>query len=238
MPHGGETPSIAKRSRLHLGRMRRLSPEREALLSSKLPSLRVTLGENESLDPLTLCDTPIESVWLEIGFGAGEHLLYQARAHPKCLHIGCEPYPAGVARLLADMDGVDNIRIYDGDALDVLSTLMPSSISRCYMMFPDPWPKKRHGKRRMTRMEIVKQLARIMKKEAELRVATDSVIFTGWMLANMRRCAQFVWDANCARDWREALESYPPTRYEFKARRSGRDVMYLNFRRLDDSGLR
>lgn len=236
MPRSGETTPIVKRSRLHLGRMRRLSPEREALLAGKLPGLRVTLGENESLDPSTLCRPPAGTVWLEIGFGAGEHLLHQAREHRECLHIGCEPYPAGVARLLADMEDADNIRIYDGDAFDLLSALKPSSISRCYMMFPDPWPKKRHGKRRMTRMEIVEQLARILKQDAELRIATDSGVFAGWMLVNMRRCKSFVWDAACSRDWREPREPYPPTRYELKARRCERAVMYLNFRRVDDKG--
>lgn len=235
MPPNGETPPIVKHSRLHLGRMRKLSPERESLLSNKLPSLRVTLGESEFLNPAALCEPPAKTVWLEIGFGAGEHLLHQAHQHPECLHIGCEPYPAGVARLLADVGDVSNIRIHDGDALDLLSALQPSSISRCYMMFPDPWPKKRHSKRRMTRMEIVKQLARILKKNAELRIATDSGIFAGWMLANMRRCKPFVWDADCSRDWREPREAYPPTRYELKARRCGRVVMHLNFRRSGDN---
>ena len=236
MPPSGENPPIVKRSRLHLGRMRKLSPEREALLADKLPGLRVALGESESLDPATLCEPPARDVWLEIGFGAGEHLLHQAREHPECLHIGCEPYPAGVARLLACMGDAGNIRIHDGDAFDLLSTLRPSSISRCYMMFPDPWPKKRHGKRRMTRMEVVGQLARILKKNAELRIATDSGTFAGWMLANMRRCKPFVWDADRSHDWRRPREPYPPTRYELKARRCGRAVMHLNFRRSGDNG--
>ena len=217
------------RSRLHLGRMRKLSPERQELLDTRLPDLRVPLGERGTLEPRSLSETPVEAVWLEIGFGAGEHLLHQARKHPERLHIGCEPYPAGVARLLADLGDIDNIRIHDGDASDLLLGLKSESIERIFLLFPDPWPKKRHSKRRMARKENLQEMARLLVDGGELRVATDSGAYAGWMLSNMRGCEEFIWHAEKAEDWRVPLEEHPATRYEEKARRAGRSVVYLNF---------
>lgn len=229
--------AVERRSRLHLGRMRRLSPERQALLETRLPVIRVEVSGNAgTLDPRALCVAPSRTVWLEIGFGAGEHLLYQASRHPENLLIGCEPYVAGIARLLADLEtcggNIDNIRIHDGDAADLLFALETAGIERIFMLFPDPWPKKRHHKRRMARVEMLREMERVLVDNGELRITTDSGAYAGWILANTRRCVDLSWQAECAEDWRVPVETGVETRYEIKARRSGRQVVYLNFVRM------
>ena len=227
------------RRRLHLGRRRRLSPARQALLQTRLPQLRIGLdAPPASLDPLAL-DRPahvFKEARLEIGFGAGEHLLWQARRHPRILHIGCEPYPAGVARLLAGSDGLDNLRLHDGDGAELLAILKDASIARIDMLFPDPWPKRRHHKRRMARLDMLLEMQRVLTPGGGLYIATDSGDYAGWILANARRCPQLEWQANRRGDWQAPAEPRPPTRYEMKARQAGRDIVHLHFRRRKPGG--
>ena len=219
-------------ARLHLGRMRRLSPAREALLQTRLPPLRIKVDiPPASLDPFALLAPAPEAAWLEIGFGAGEHLLHQARRHPRHLHIGCEPYPAGVARLLAGIGELNNLRLHDGDAAQLLFALKDACIARMHMLFPDPWPKRRHHKRRMARLEMMREMQRALTPGGELRIATDNGEYAGWILANARLCPDLAWQASRPRDWRTAPEPRPQTRYEAKARAAGREIIQLRFRR-------
>ena len=240
---------------VHLGRRRKLSPTRQELLQTRLPQLRILPQGADvapgTLDPFALPAfgtrreqssppgrTPAPpAVWLEIGFGAGEHLLHQARQQREYLHLGCEAYAAGIARLLADMEkpenrGIDNLRLHDGDAAQLLRALKDASIARIHLLFPDPWPKRRHHKRRMARLEMLRAMQRVLADDGELRIATDSGEYAGWILANMRQCRELCWQARRAQDWRNPPEAHPPTRYEQKARRAGRQVIHLQFQRL------
>ena len=224
------------RRRLHLGRMRRLSPARQTLLQTRLPQLRIRLDRPPaSLDPLCLRapphSAPWQAAWLEIGFGAGEHLLCQAHRHPRFVHIGCEPYPAGVARLLADIGTLDNLRLHDGDAAELLPVLQDACIARICLLFPDPWPKRRHHKRRVARLQMLLQMQRVLVPGGELHIATDNGGYAGWILANARRCPGLAWQANHPRDRQAPPAPRPPTRYEIKARKAGREIIHLLFRR-------
>jgi tRNA (guanine-N7-)-methyltransferase len=207
---------------------------RKALLESLLPELEIELPETPgSLDPAALFAAPIEDVWLEVGFGTGEHLEAQAEAHPRVGFIGCEPFINGVARLLvliADQ-GLDNIRVFTDDAGLVLEALEEASLGRVFVLFPDPWPKTRHHKRRFISGATVDDLARVMKDGADLRVATDHPEYCRWILARLLRHGAFEWLAEGPADWRSRPSDWPSTRYEEKARAAGTQGAYLSFRR-------
>ena len=167
-------------------------------------------------------------VWLEIGFGGGEHLLHQARLHPDVGFIGCEPFMNGVAMLLTKLGDTGNIRIHPGDVRDVFDVLPDGAIERAFLLYPDPWPKKRHHRRRAVTPEYLEPLARVMARGAELRVATDIPDYVRQTLEEVPRQG-FVWQAQRAADWREPWADWIPTRYEQKARREGRVPHYLTF---------
>jgi len=160
--------------------------------------------------------------WLEIGFGAGEHLLWQAQHHPDVTVIGAEPYEGGVAKLLSRLDAItktpslDNIRIHMGDARDILAALPAASLSRVFVLFPDPWPKTRHHKRRFLQTEMLGTLARLMKPGAELRFASDDAPLVEYTLERLMAHAAFTWTAERAQDWTTRPADWPPTRYEAK----------------------
>lgn len=170
-------------------------------------------------------------LWLEIGFGGGEHLAAQARAHPQMGFIGCEPFVNGMAKLLAtvDREGLKNIRLWDEDATDLLPNLPGSAFARVSILYPDPWPKRRQRKRRIVSDETLSMLARIMRPGAELRFATDIDDYAGWVLARALRSPDFEWTARRAEDWRRPWVDWPGTRYEAKALREGRAPSYLTF---------
>jgi tRNA (guanine-N7-)-methyltransferase len=196
----------------------------------------------DSLLPRLLVDVsnPLENrignhdVWLEIGFGGGEHLASQAQANPLVHFIGCEPFINGVAKLLAEVASanLDNVRIHPDDALAVLQSLPAKSIARIYLLFPDPWPKQRQKKRRFISNENLAQLARVMNDGAELRFATDVDDYCGWALSHFLQSADFEWRAEQASDWSEPWESHKQTRYEQKAIRKGDKPVYLTFVRV------
>jgi tRNA (guanine-N7-)-methyltransferase len=215
-------------------RGRRLRPGRQRLLDEALPALRVRLPEDGgALDPRTLFDPPPPEVWLDIGFGAGEHLAYQAAAHRKVGIIGCEPYVNGVARLLAYLAerGLTNIRVFPDDARLLIDALADASVGRAFVLFPDPWPKRRHARRRVVSAETVAGLARIMTDGAELRLASDDAGQVRWMLEQILACPAFEWLARGPGGWRRRPPDWPATRYEEKAVRQGRRPVYLRFRR-------
>ncbi len=222
---------------------RPLRPSRRNLINTLLPELTVPIaGGDEArpageLDPATLFtaadgSAPLEC-WLEIGFGGGEHLAAQAQAHPEIGFIGCEPFINGVAALLANISALDlgNIRLHPDDARLLLEALKDKSISRAFILFPDPWPKKRHWKRRIVAPQTLDQLARVMKEGAELRLASDDPGYVEWMLAHLTGHPAFEWQARRAQDWRQAPGDWVKTRYEAKARAAGRDCVHLSFRR-------
>jgi tRNA (guanine-N7-)-methyltransferase len=163
----------------------------------------------------------VEDVWLEIGFGAGEHLLWQAEHHSNIGLIGAEPYEAGVAKLLSRISLVpaetkNNIRIHMGDAREIVDALPDASLGRVFILFPDPWPKTRHHKRRFVQSEMIDRLARVMKPGAELRFASDDAPYLDWTLERLMAHPAFEWAAACAQDWKSRPPDWPPTRYEAK----------------------
>jgi tRNA (guanine-N7-)-methyltransferase len=213
---------------------RPLRPLRQALVDNLLPSVEVvTPNSGESVTPGLQFSTPYEAYWLEIGFGAGEHLAWQARANPNVGIIGCEPYLNGVARLLADMDkcNLTNIRIFRDDARFLLAGLPDASISRIFVLFPDPWPKSRHHKRRVVGPSVMPDLARILCDGAELRIATDDPGYKGWILQHVLATSNFDWFARRPSDWRQRPVDWPPTRYEQRAKSAGRCAAFFRFAR-------
>lgn len=224
----------------------KLSPHRENLLETLLPQLEFKLKPGS--DPKSYFSPPlcgggetrsvsgggqIEDVWLEIGFGAGEHLLWQAERNPQIGLIGAEPFINGVAKLLSKLaaePSCTNIRLYTGDARDIIAALPDESLGRVFILFPDPWPKTRHHKRRFIQMEMLDQLARVMKKGAELRFASDDKTYVAYALERLMAHDKFEWTASCAEDWRSRPTDWPPTRYEIKAIRGV--PVFLRFRRL------
>jgi len=206
---------------------------RRILAESLLPRIAITLPQEGALDPKILFPTPPEAVWLELGFGAGEHLAAQAEAHPRVGFIGCEVFENGIARLLGDIahSGLDNIRIFADDARLLLDRLAPASIGRVFILFPDPWPKERHHKRRLVACATLDRLAIVMQPGAELRLATDDPGYLAWMLEHATAHPDFVWTARRAADWRERPPDWPATRYEEKAHAAGRSPVFLSFRR-------
>lgn len=185
------------------------------------------------LDPRTAFAPPPAAVWLEIGFGGGEHLAAQAAAHPDIGFIGCEAYLDGVAgllRALAERE-LGNVRVFADDARLLIDSLDTASIERVFLLFPDPWPKARHHKRRFVSSENVDALARILVDDGRLYVATDHGGYCRWILAHLVAHPGFTWTARSARDWRAPPPDWPGTRYEAKARRQGRPSTYLTFAR-------
>jgi tRNA (guanine-N7-)-methyltransferase len=159
-----------------------------------------------------------DEVWLEVGYGGGEHLLWQAAAHRDVGLIGAEPYESGTAKLLSQLcaDAVPNIRIYEDDARDIIEALPDASIGRCFILFPDPWPKTRHHKRRFIQMDTLDQLARILKPGAELRFASDDASYVTHVLERLMAHPEFAWTAQGPADWQGRPADWPPTRYEAK----------------------
>ncbi|MCF2870823.1 tRNA (guanosine(46)-N7)-methyltransferase TrmB [Octadecabacter sp. G9-8] len=171
-------------------------------------------------------------VWLEVGFGGGEHVIHQAAENPDVGIIGCEPYINGVAMLLGKVRkaSVENLRIYPGDVRDMFDVLPDATISKAFLLYPDPWPKSRHHRRRFVTPEHLEPLARVLKPGAEFRVATDIKDYVRQTLEEVPK-AGFEWLAQEAQDWRDPWGDWISTRYEQKAFREGRTAHYLTFRK-------
>ena len=212
----------ARRRTLH-GRRRgkKLRVGQQSLLDTLLPRLALTLpAEPTKIDLARLFggQLPPDGVWLEIGFGAGEHLVWQAEQHPEVGLIGCEPYLNGVAKCLAHVErsGVTNIRLFTDDARLVMAALPDRSLGRAFVLFPDPWPKTRHHKRRFVQRESLDRLAELMIPGAELRLATDDPSYLPWMVEQACTHPAFDWLAKGPADWRQRPADWPQTRYEKK----------------------
>ncbi len=201
-----------------------------ALVEELLPQL--VLPAAGTLDSALLFgdDRPL---WLEIGFGRGEHMAAQAEANPGVGIIGAEPFIDGVVGALMEVEarGLANIRIHNGDALDVLDRLPDASLDRVFLLHPDPWPKARHAKRRFVNPGPLAMVARVLKPGGELRIGTDHPIYCRWALMQMRQSPDFEWLAQGPADWQVRPDDWPQTRYEAKARRLGHEVWYFRYRR-------
>ena len=209
----------------------KLSNRQLELVENLLPALRIDPLEKSRLEPDKLFPILTEDLWLEIGFGAGEHLIAQSMKHTSIGFIGCEPFVNGVAKVLSAVEDnqLKNIRIYDDDARHVLSALPEASIGRVFILFPDPWPKKRHHKRRFISTEVVDQLARITKPKAEVRIASDIGDYIKSTLLVFSNNQEFSWIDLGPVDWRSRSPDWPETRYERKALSEGRQPVYLRF---------
>lgn len=172
-------------------------------------------------------------LWLEIGFGGGEHLVHQATLNPDVGIIGAEPYINGVAMLLGKIRkaGVDNLAIHAGDARDLMDVLPAGFVEKAFLLYPDPWPKKRHHRRRFVTQEHLVPLNKVIAKGAELRIATDIEDYVRQALEEVPK-AGFEWMANKPDDWRKPWSDWTRTRYEAKAIRENRTPHYLTFRKV------
>ncbi|MET0606287.1 MAG: tRNA (guanosine(46)-N7)-methyltransferase TrmB [Beijerinckiaceae bacterium] len=208
----------------------KLRAGREASVNALLPRLRVP-SHGAIADPATLFAPKPAQTWLEIGFGGGEHLLARAREHPDVGVIGCEAYVDGVARLIGEIErsGVSNIRIHDADAISLIERLPAASIDRIYLLYPDPWPKRRQRKRRFVSSKRLASLARILRPGGEFRFATDIDDYAAWVLARVLASKEWRWEAKRASDWTAPWPNWISTRYEKKALREGRVPSYLTF---------
>ncbi len=215
-------------------RGRKLSARQERLLAELSPRVRPDLSRPPPDDVTAIFDVPVTQVWLEIGFGSAEHLVWQARHHAHVGIIGCEPFEEGVVKALTHIEDehLANILVHPDDVRPLLRWLPAASLDRVFVLFPDPWPKARHRKRRLVGTPLLDQLARAMKSGAELRLGTDVGDYARTMLAALMRHPSFRWTANCANDWRVRPDDWPETRYEAKAVREGRRCTYLRFARV------
>ncbi len=210
---------------------RPLKARQARLMETALPALRVPLGE-QGVDPGALFPDAAE-IWLEVGFGGGEHLAWQAAQNPRVGMIGAEPFINGVAKLLAQIEdeGLQNIRIHHGDARPLMEALAAGSLSRIFVLHPDPWPKKRHHKRRIVGPWFFAEAARLLRPGGILRVASDIPDYVRWTLMHAQGAPAFEWTAERADNWRRRPADWPQTRYEAKALAEGRTPAYLVFRR-------
>jgi tRNA (guanine-N7-)-methyltransferase len=216
---------------------RRLRASQRILMDEVLPALALPpLAPNAQLDPEGLFHPPAPAVWLEIGFGAGEHLAYQMQANPGVGFIGCEVYLNGVAALLGQLPPAARarLRIRADDARPLLTALPDASIGRIFVLFPDPWPKTRHRRRRAVSPATLGEFARILKPGGELRLATDHAEYGRSMLAQALAEPRLEWLAERAGDWLVRPADWPATRFELKALAAGRRSLYLRFRRRTD----
>jgi tRNA (guanine-N7-)-methyltransferase len=213
---------------------RRLSSHRQRLLAGLLPRLRVPVQpETGMVDPSGLFSRQPSAVWLEIGFGSGEHLAEQARRHPDIGFIGSEVFVNGVAALLHHIERLQltNVRIFDDDARLLLTVLPEASITRMFLLFPDPWPKARHAKRRFVGPTNLANLARLLADGGELCIATDDAAYARWTLQHLVGQTEFLWPVRSARDWRNPPGDWIETRYQRKATAAGRHPIFLRFER-------
>ena len=211
-----------------------LKPRQAALFDTLLPRLALDLGKPAPADLRALFDKPPDNVRLEIGFGGAEHLIAQAQAHPRGGFIGSDAFLNGVAKALTAIDEhkLANVRLHFGDASALIDWLPAGALARIDLLYPDPWPKRRHWKRRFIQDDSLKRLARILRPGGELRFATDIADYADYALARVLRSPDFVWTAETAADWRKPWEDFSGTRYEAKAKREGREPAYFIFRRV------
>ena len=211
----------------------KLRDHQARLMTTLLPRLAIDVSVPAPQRAGTLFDATVTAVRLEIGFGGGEHLLAEADASPATGFVGCEPYLNGMAKILAQLDAQPrrNVKLFAGDAADLLAWLPEASLARIDLIHPDPWPKRRHWKRRFVQDETIAGMARTLADGGEFRFVSDIDDYVGWTLSHFASSADFVWVAETADDWRTPWPGYTMTRYGRKAERESRRSSYLTFRR-------
>jgi tRNA (guanine-N7-)-methyltransferase len=204
------------------------------LIEHLLPRLALEIGTPSPRNLNELFDPPTAAVRLEIGFGGGEHLVAEALRFSATGFIGCEPYVNGMAKILTQIEmlQVNNIRLFAGDAAELLRWQPAESLVRIDLIHPDPWPKRRHWKRRFVQDATIEAMARVLKPGGEFRFVSDIADYCAWTLAHFSRSPDFDWAAERASDWKEPWPGYTMTRYGRKAERDGRQATYLRFRRV------
>jgi tRNA (guanine-N7-)-methyltransferase len=210
----------------------RLRSHQARLLDTLLPRVALDVNAPPPGDLTSLFPHPVDAVRFEIGFGGGEYLIAQAQAHPCTGFIGCEPFVNGMAKALAAIEAhtLANIRLHLGDAVPVIDWLPTASIAGIDLVYPDPWPKRRHWKRRFVQERTVADMARILRPGGEFRFVSDIPDYAAWTLARLLRSPDFIWTAERADDWRRPWPGFVRTRYEAKAVGEGRVPCYLVFR--------
>jgi tRNA (guanine-N7-)-methyltransferase len=213
---------------------RPLSPRRAALVASALPRLVVDVKAPRPENIAALFSRPLTRFRVEVGFGGGEHLIAEASREPDTGFIGVEPFANGMAKAVDSVatGGLDNVRLFGGDAAVLLDWLPDASLDHVDLLYPDPWPKKRHWKRRFVSKENLARLARVMKRGASLHVASDIPDYVAWTLMHIADDKHFRWTAECASDWTLPFPAWSGTRYEAKARAAGRVPTYLVIQRI------
>ncbi|MEE2996722.1 MAG: tRNA (guanine(46)-N(7))-methyltransferase TrmB [Pseudomonadota bacterium] len=203
------------------------------MVENILPKVEIDPTAADIFEPRACFESEIDDCWLEIGFGGGEHLAWQAENHRRIGIVGCEPFLNGVVKLLSRVSAADleNVRIYRDDARLLVQRLPENCLGRAFILFPDPWPKKRHQKRRIVSREVLDHLARALRDDTELRIATDDAGYLEWILWHLRGHADFVWHASKPGDWRDRPCDWPATRYQNKGTAAGRSCAFLTYRR-------
>lgn len=233
-PPSDEAPSRQHGSFFGRRKGHKLRPHHAALIADLLPHLALDIGQPPPADLTALFPAGTSAARLEIGFGGGEHLLAEAAAFPNTGFIGCEPYVNGMAKILAQIEarGLSNIRLFAGDAADLLAWAPQQALARIDLIHPDPWPKRRHWKRRFVQHSTIAAMARALTPEGEFRFVCDIDDYVAWTLWHMLAASDFIWLAERADDWRAPWPGYTMTRYGAKATREGRKASYLRFRRI------
>ena len=210
-----------------------LKPQQAALFDTLLPRLALDLDTPAPADLATLFPNSVEAVRIEIGFGGAEHMIAEAERAPHTGFIGSDPFVNAMAKALAGIDarGLANIRLHFGDAIFLIEWLPAGSIARVDLIYPDPWPKRRHWKRRFVQHATLAEIARVLRPGGEFRFVTDWPDYAAWTLRHLARARDFEWTAERADDWRKPWPGFTGTRYEAKAKREGRVPCYLIFRR-------
>jgi tRNA (guanine-N7-)-methyltransferase len=230
--------ATAQGQRAFFGRRKghKLRAHQADLIAQLLPRLALDVTGPPLADLTELFDMPVGNIRLEIGFGGGEHLIAEARAFPDTGFIGCEPYVNGMAKILALIEAGDvrNIRLFAGDASELLAFLPAQSLARIDLIHPDPWPKRRHWKRRFVQDTTIAAMARALTRDGEFRFVSDISDYCAWTLAHFMHARDFVWTAERASDWREPWSDYTMTRYGRKAEREGRNAAYLIFKKIGE----
>lgn len=226
---------------------RTIRKAKTTLLEAFLPDVKIM--PEDVFDKNTLFGKPVEKVYLEVGFGNGEHLAGQAKNHPDVGFIGAEVFQNGVANLLTLITGIkegshlpetitletgreDNIRVHDDDMRLLFSRIPDGFLDKVFVLFPDPWPKKRHASRRFINPDNLQELSRILKKGGILRVATDHKVYKAWALRQMHDYPDFKWTATCGDDWKHEPSDWVQTKYQRKAIREGRKAVFLDFEKI------
>ncbi len=212
----------------------KLRPNQERLFATLLPQLALNLSSPAPVELGELFPVPVTAVDLEIGFGGGEAMIARAQQEPHTGFIGVEPFVNGMAKALAGIEsnGLRNVRLYFDDVISLIAWLPEQSLARIDLIHPDPWPKRRHWKRRFVQDDMIAQLARILRPQGEFRFVTDIADYASWTLQRFIRSNTFEWTAECASDWRKPWSDFAGTRYHAKAAREERVSCFLIFRRI------